>query len=211
MINLLIFLCLLLIPVFASGEDIHKYPETIEVLQELYRGEVAAFNIYSAFARKALEENYGSVATLFIALRESESIHARNFNKILKDLDIIVSELPYSEVKVSGTKDNLRYALNVELSEIDKSYPEYIERIKQESNESAIKDITYAWKSEMQHRELIKKMQSAIGFFFGKIVQKLKGTDKYFVCQRCGSTLFELPKQSCIICDSPVSMYKEIK
>ena len=58
---------------------------------------------------------------------------------------------------------------------------------------------------------ILKKMQSAIGFFFGKIVQKLKGTDKYFVCQRCGSTLFELPKQSCIICDSPVSMYKEIK
>jgi len=151
------------------------------------------------------------VATLFIALRESESIHARNFNKILKGLDVIVRELPDSDVKVNSTKNNLRYALNVELSEIDKSYPEYIERIKREANEAAIRDITYAWKAEMQHRDLIKKMQSAIGFFWGKIVQKLKGTDKYFVCQRCGSTLFELPKQSCIICDSPVSMYREFK
>ncbi|MCJ7541678.1 MAG: hypothetical protein MUO88_18690 [Desulfobacterales bacterium] len=71
MINLLIFFCLLLIPVFASGEDIHKYPETIDVLQELYKGEVAAFQKYSAFAQKALEENYGSVATLFELPKQS--------------------------------------------------------------------------------------------------------------------------------------------
>jgi len=211
MINILIFSFLLLIPIFASGEDISKYPETIAVLRELYKDETTAYKAYSAFAQKAMEEKYDSVVTLFIALRESESVHARNFKNILKGLYVTVEEIPESNVNVSSTKENLKYVLNVELSEIDTRYPEFIERIKVEANEQSIRDITYAWKAEMQHRDLIKKMQSAIGFFFGRIVQKLKGADKYFVCQRCGSTLFKLPQHSCIICGSPVTMYKEVK
>ena len=211
MINILIFSFLLLIPIFASGEDISKYPETIAVLRELYKDETTAYKAYSAFAQKAMEEKYDSVVTLFIALRESESVHARTFKNILKGLHVTVEEIPESNVNVSSTKENLKYVLNVELSEIDTRYPEFIERIKVEANEQSIRDITYAWEAEMQHRDLIKKMQSAIGFFFGRIVQKLKGADKYFVCQRCGSTLFKLPQHSCIICGSPVTMYKEVK
>ena len=74
-----------------------------------------------------------------------------------------------------------------------------------------MEDITYAWESEMQHRDLIKKMKSALRFFFGKIADKLKEAKDYHVCQRCGSTVFKLPEESCIICGSPVSMYKQIK
>ena len=210
-IKIPVFLFLLLIPLFASGEDIRKYPETIAVLRKLYKGEVTACKTYSAFAKKALEEKYDSVATLFIALRTSETIHARNFKHVLKGIGATVGEMPEPDIKVSNTKQNLRYALDVELSEIDTKYPEFIKRIKQEANEAGIRDITYAWKAEMQHRDLIKRMRSATGLFFGKIVQKLKGADKYFVCQRCGSTLFELPKHTCVICGSPVSMYKEVK
>lgn len=209
-INVPIFF-LFLIPMFTSGEDISEYPETIAVLRELYEGEVAACKTYSVFAQKASEEKYGSVATLFIALRTSESIHARNFQNILKELGHTVGEMPVFDIKVSKTKKNLKWALDVELSEIDTRYPEFIERIKPEAYEPAMRDITYAWKAEEQHRDLIKRMQSGIRFFFGKIVQKLKGADKYFVCQRCGSTLFELPKHTCIICGSPVSMYREVK
>lgn len=210
-ISILIFFFLLLISVSASGVDISKYPETIAVLRELYKAEVTACKTYSAFAQKALEEKHDSVATLFRALRTSESIHARNFKHILEALGGTVEEMPESDIKVGNTKENLEYALDEELSEIDTRYPEFIKRIKQEANEAGIRDITYAWKAELQHRNLIKKMRSATGFFFGRIVQKLKGADRYFVCQRCGSTLFELPKDTCVICGSPVSMYKEVK
>jgi rubrerythrin len=54
-------------------------------------------------------------------------------------------------------------------------------------------------------------MKSALGFFFGKIVDKLKEAKDYHVCQRCGATFFKLPETPCIICESPVSMYKQIK
>ncbi|MFC1867841.1 rubrerythrin family protein [Thermodesulfobacteriota bacterium] len=210
-INILNFFWLFLMPMFTFGEDMPRYPETIAVLRELYKCEITACKIYSAFAQKALEEKCGSVERLFQALRKAESIHARNFENLLTALGNAIGEVPESDIKMGRTKNNLRYALDVELSEIDMRYPEYIERVKKEGNEEAIRDITYAWKAEMQHRDLIKKMQSAIGLFFGKIVQKLKGADRYFVCQRCGATLFEIPKDTCIICSSPVSKYEEMK
>jgi len=195
-----------------AGENrIANYYETISALQELYKAEIIASNTYSEFARKALEEGYYSVARLFSALSESESVHARNFKNILNDLGVETENFPEPDIKVSNTKENLKFSFNVELSEIDTNYPKLIKRIKPEGNERALGDVTYAWKAEMQHRDLIKKMKSSLWLFFGKIVDKLKEAHEYHVCQRCGSTVFKLPEKSCVICGSPVSMYKQIK
>ena len=118
---------------------------------------------------------------------------------------------PDPDIKIADTKTNLKWALKVELSEIDTNYPRLIKKIKPEGNERALEDITYAWKAEMQHRDLIKKMKSFLGLFFVKIVDKLKEAHEYHVCQKCGSTVFKLPEKSCVICGGPISMYKQIK
>lgn len=151
------------------------------------------------------------MARLFSALNESESVHARNFANILNDLGVEAENFPEPDYKISNTKENLKFSLNVELSEIDTNYPELIKRIKPEGNERALEDITHAWKAEMQHKDLIKKMKSSIWLFFGRIVDELKEAHEYHVCQRCGSTVFKLPEKSCVICGSPVLMYKKIK
>jgi len=216
--KLIIFTLVLLFP-FPFGlkqsvaGEIRKanYYETISVLQELYKAETIASKIYSEFAQKAEEEKYYSVYRLFSALSESETVHARNFKSILNDLGVESKNSPEPDIKIADTKTNLKWALNVELSEIDTNYPKLIKKIKIEGNKRALEDIIYAWKSEMQHRDLIKKIKSALKFLFGKIVNKLKQAKDYHVCQRCGSTVFKLPEKSCIICGSPVSMYKQIK
>ena len=205
----LISLCL--IQTVAGENKIANYRKTISVLQELYKAEIIASKTYSGFAKKAEEEKYYSVSRLFSALSGSETIHARNFKNILNDLGVEPKNLPDPDIKVADTKKNLKWALKVELSEIDTNYPNLIKKIKVEGNKRALEDITYAWESEMQHRDLIKKMKSALGFFFGKIVDKLKEAKDYHVCQRCGSTVFKLPEKSCIICESPISMYKQTK
>ena len=207
---------LILLPLFlmqaAAGEnDAANYRETISVLKELYKAEMIASRAYSGFAQKAEEEEYYSVARLFSALSESEAVHARNLKNILNDLGGEPEAFPDPDLTIADTKTNLKWALKVELSEIDIHYPILIERIKPEGNIRALQDITYAWESEMQHRDLIKRMRSAIGLFFGRIVDKLKDAKDYHVCQRCGSTVFTLPEESCIICGSPVSRYKEIE
>ena len=211
-ISTLVALISLCLKQTVSGENkITNYSETISVLQELYRAEIIASKTYSGFAKKAEEEKYYSVSRLFSALSGSETVHARNFKNILNDLGVEPKNFPDPNIKIADTKTNLKWALKVELSEIDTNYPMLIKKIKPEGNKRALEDITYAWESEMQHRDLIKKMKSALGFFFGKIVDKLKEAKDYHVCQRCGSTVFKLPEESCIICGSPVSMYKQIK
>jgi len=195
----------------AIENKIATYQETIAVLQELYKAEITASKAYSGFAQKAGEEKYYSVARLFRALSESETVHARNFKNILNELGVKPNKFPEPDIKIGDTKTNLKWALKVELSEIDTHYPMLIKRIKSEGNKKALEDITYAWEAEMQHRDLIKKMKSGLWLFFGKIVDKLKEAKDYQVCQRCGSTVFKLPQKSCIICGRPVSMYKRIK
>ncbi len=195
------------------GEEIRKanYYQTISALQQLYNAKIMGSNTYSELARKALQKRYFSVASLFSALSESESVHARNFINILNDLGVGMKDLPKPDIKISDTKDNLEFSLAVELSTIDTYYPKLIKRIKPEGNGSALEDITYAWKAETQHRDLIINMESSLWPPLGKIVDSLKEAHEYHVCQRCGSTVFNLPEKSCIICGSPLSIYKRIK
>ncbi len=189
-----------------------RYPETISVLKTLYLGEVRAHNNYWAYAKKAVSEKYPNIARLFITLATSESIHARNFKKILSDMGAEPEDIPRFEPKVSSTRKNLKLATAVELEEIDKKYPRYIKQITPENHSEAIQYINYAWKAEKQHRELLKKIKSGTGIFFGLLTQKIEGSPSpYFVCQNCGSTLSEIPESACPICGGPSAYYTEIR
>jgi len=189
-----------------------KYPETINIIQTVYRNEIQTHLTYLAYAQKAISENYPNIAHLFVSLATSESIHARNFKQLLIDLKVELKESPKPEIKVSTTKENLKSATQTELQEIDYRYPQFIEKVRPEGHEAAIRYITYAWDSEKQHRELIKKIESGTGIFFKMLSGIIeKDPNRYFVCQECGSTIRELPDQVCPICKSPVSVYREVE
>ncbi len=115
------------------------------------------------------------------------------------------------EIKCLGTKENLKNAL-ISTPKMDQKYPHLLKGLNRRKHEAAIRNITYAWESEKQHRDLIKKMQSGTGIFFGVLAKTIEKTPvRYFVCQKCGSTLVELPKDSCPICKSSVSGYKVVE
>lgn len=214
LLKYVLFICFLVgFPVGRSYAEVDsKYPETIAVLQESYNSEVAAYRKYFAYAKRAQEEKYPSIAYLFMSLAISEEIHARNFKKVAANLGVELKEPLDSSIEVSNTKTNLKNAVNVELLGIDNKYPNCIDRIKAENNKDAIQNITYAWEAEMQHRDLLKKVQSAIGLFFGTVAKKIESNPtKYYVCQICGSTTTEIPQYSCSICKNPASEYKEIE
>jgi rubrerythrin len=189
-----------------------KYPKTVYALQERYTDEIHAVHKYLAYAQKALSEEYPNIAYLFVSFAASESVHARNFKKLLSDLGVEVEEIPEREFKVSSTRENLKNATALEIEEIDREYPRVIEYIRPEKHEAAIQDIMYAWKAEKQHLDLLKKVLSGTGIFFGMLVKEIEKTDvRVFVCQRCGSTLTELPRDACPICKGPVARYREVE
>jgi rubrerythrin len=189
-----------------------EYSETISVLQLLYQDEMQALYNYRAFAKKAVSEKYPNIAKLFMAIAASESVHARNFEACLTKLGVAAEKFPQQPLTVASTRKNLEFAIRVELEEIDRKYPQFLEQIKPENHMQAIQYIKYAWESEKQHRELLKEMQSGTGIFFGLLTKRIEGNpSQYFVCQNCGSTLSEIPEVTCPICGGPSEKYKEIK
>ena len=186
-------------------------PNTIFVLKQSFANEVAAHLRYSAFAKKARSEGYPNVAYLFIGLARSEEIHARNFKRVLSYFGVTVKENLRSEIGISDTRENLKAACQVELEEIDHIYPSCIERARKEGHANAVRNFEYAWESEKQHRDLIEKIQSGTGIFFGALTKKIEGTPvEYFVCETCGSTVIELPKEHCPICKGSTKAYSKI-
>lgn len=181
-------------------EEMVTYPETKAVLLEIHRDEVKALTSYLTFADRAVEEGYPKIAALFKALSASETVHAKNMKDVLAELGVAVWEPP-PEMEALTTKENLERAMAVELSEINEGYPTYLERIAPEDYQPAVDVITYAWEAEKQHRALLRKIHSYVGSFFGAVAKKIEGApSSYYVCDICGSTTREPPKEHCGIC-----------
>jgi len=161
-----------------------KYSKTISALQNRYIDEIHTFNKYSAYFHKALSEDYPNIAYLFVALAASESIHARNFKRLLTDLGVQIKEIPIPEFQVSSTKKNLNNAATVEIEEIKREYPRLIDHMKPEDHEAAIRNMKYAWNAEEQHHDLMKKVLSGTGIFFGMLAKKMKRLMFNFLCVR---------------------------
>jgi rubrerythrin len=141
----------------------------------------------------------------------SESVHALNFKSCLAKLGVALEIIPQQPVTVESTRKNLKFAIAVELEEIDRKYPQVLEQIKPENHAQAIEYIRYAWESEKQHRELLKRIQSGTGIFFGLLTKRIEGNPyQYFVCHNCGSTLTEIPASACPVCGGPSAKYKEV-
>jgi rubrerythrin len=205
---LLIALAMLTPPL--GAEDSAAYPATVAATQERYADEVVAHQKYGAYARHALDEGYPGIAHLFQALAASEAVHAENFGDVLRELGQ-EPVMPSVQIELSSTREHLRQAATVEAEEIDREYPAILERIDGEGHERAIRFLTYAWRAEQQHRDLILKIKKGASWFFGTLVEKIEeGPSRYYVCQICGSTLGELPADQCPICEHSHDRYREV-
>ena len=188
-----------------------EYNETMSVLQSLHQDEMQVMKNYQAYAKKAVSQKYPNIGKLFLTLAASESVHARNFKSCLAKLGVAAEEIPQQPIKVESTRKNLKFAIAVELEEIDRKYPQVLEQVKPENHTAAIQYITYAWESEKQHRELLKKIKSGTGIFFGLLTKRIEGNPyQYFVCHNCGSTLTRIPASACPICGGPSVKYQEV-
>ena len=200
-----------IVPSASAARNHAKFPFTAKSMQQRYIAEVRAHRKYFAYSKKAIKDGYPNIAYLFTSLASSESIHARNFKERLLELGTKPSPTPDMDITVSSTKNNLKEATTVEANEINHEYPEIVKLINPEKHQQSIEVTTWAWQAEEQHRNLIVKMQKNVVRWWGIVSSRIEENPvTYYVCQVCGSTLIEIPKDKCPICDRPSLEYKQI-
>jgi rubrerythrin len=170
---------------------------TLDNLQTAFNGESNAKARYLVFAKKADEEGYGEVASLFRAAAKAEEIHASNHAAVIRQMG--ATPVAHIETTIAkSTRENLRAAIEGETYERDIMYPEFIEIAKQEKAPAALRSFTFAWKVEAVHAVLYGDALANLDKLRGK-------SHTYYVCPDCGNTLADLNILKCLVCGHPKS------
>jgi rubrerythrin len=177
---------------------------TLDNLQAAFNGESNANAKYTAFAAKADEEGFKSVAVLFQAAALSESIHAKKHGAAIKKLGA-EPKADIGKPEVKSTKENLEAALAGETHEKDVMYPGFIKQAQAEKNAQAVKSFKGALAAEAEHAKLYKQALAEMDAW--------KAPGKAFiVCQVCGYTQLSDPALlKCPVCAVPKEKFTIIK
>jgi rubrerythrin len=177
---------------------------TLDNLQAAFNGESNAKAKYEAFAAKADEEGYKSVAALFRAASASETIHARKHAAAIKKLGA-EPKMEAAKPEVKSTKENLEAALAGESYEKDTMYPAFIKQAQADKNKGALMSFKGAMAAEAEHAKLYKQALAELDAW--------KPAGKAFmVCQVCGYTLLSDPALlKCPVCSAPKEKFTVIQ
>jgi len=167
---------------FFAGCKQPKPIKTTENLKAGIKGESTASAKYAAFAQKAVEEGYDTIAKLFDAASKAEAIHAANHTKVLEGLGEKMD--PFTpEFEVKTTAENLQAAIDGETYESTTMYPQFIADAQAEKVDNALKSYTWANDTEQKHQQ-----------FYSNALRALKANTEntlpfqYAVCPVCGNT-----------------------
>jgi rubrerythrin len=179
----------------AYGQDAASQPvekTTLDNLMAAFDGESNANAKYLAFAAKADEEGYGSIASLFRAAARAEQIHLERHAEIIKALGgTAVADIKVPDVKT--TLENLEAAKAGEEYESTVMYPEFLAKAEKDGNAEAIDSFEDAENAEAVHAGLYGAAIAGL--------ETAKGTAKkdYFVCPLCGNVV-DAAVAECPIC-----------
>lgn len=197
----------LLRPAAAAG-----HAETIATMQVAQQRETFVYRRYREYGRQAKAQGYNGIAYLFVAFAASELIHAQNFQRVLARLGAEAEQAPAMSPAPGSTKENLLQAASEEIHDIDAFYPGVLARLKPEGHPDALTYVTYAWESEKQHRDVIRKLQQYSPSFFEVVARTIDmKTGAYYVCQICGSTVHRVPADRCPICKYTSEHYRRVE
>lgn len=163
------------------------------------------------FGQLARDDGYKGLAYLYTALATSELIHAQNYNRVLSTLGELPVQPEVEKVPTGSAKENLIYAAERELNSIEKTYPKLLRLVEPEGHQDAVSVVGYSWASHKQHLDIIEKIRRWSPSFFESVARKIdEGTDRYYVCQVCGSMVTEIPSGACPVCAEASSNYRLI-
>ena len=177
----------------------NKPVKTIENLKFAYNGESTASAKYAAFAVKAKEEGFDTVAVMFTATSKAEAIHAENHRKVLEKLGEKIDGPQVGAFNVLKTAENITDAIKGEGGEIETMYPEFIATAQKEKCPDAVRSFTWALDTEKNHEAFYK---AALNSIQNGVESTLPA--QWVVCPVCGNTydLASVPA-ACDLCMTP--------
>jgi rubrerythrin len=162
---------------------------TADNLATAFAGESQANRKYLAFAQKAEKDGFPSIARLFRAAAEAETIHAlAHFTNL---------------GGVGTTQENLKAAVAGETYEYTTMYPPMLEQALAEGHKAKIM-FGFAVKAEEVHAKLYSAALKAI-----ESGQDLEGAEIY-LCPVCGDLEIGKPTGKCPICGAPADKFRKI-
>ena len=176
--------------------------QTVKNLNTAYQGESNASNRYAKFADQAAKDGYPEVAKLFRATSASEAIHRNNHKKAILKMGGKVEQFELKPVKMEPTAATLQEVIRGETNEKDTMYPRFMAAAKRADARPAMRTFWFAMETEKAHARLYKTALDKLS---------KKEPVNYYVCNVCGMTVTELPKEKCLVCYGSVDAYKKIK
>lgn len=179
-----------------------KGVKTLENLQTAFNGESNANAKYLAFAKKADDEGYTKVASLFRAAARAEEIHMNNHSAVIKKM----GGTPAADVKpaeVKTTAENLKGAIEGETYERDKMYTDFIAEARSNGNTDALKTFNFAKVAEGEHAKLYAEALANLADWKG-------GKTTFFVCSTCGYTTTDANLEKCPVDFTPKEKFESI-
>ena len=162
--------------------------KTQKNLLEAFAGESQANRKYLAYARRAADEYMEGIYKLFLAVAESETIHAHKHLSYLKG--------------IKSTKENLQEALAGETHEFKNMYPKMIEEALEEGERGAEISFNYANEAEKVHAELFEEALALMDKF---------PVQDYYICNGCGYTAVKEAPDICPVCGAKKKAFFKVE
>jgi rubrerythrin len=185
-------------PVAAAPTD-----QTLKNLQTAYATESREHLLYLEFAKKADQEGYAEIASLFRAVARAEEIHAQRKADLITALGGTAATDPQALV-VRTTRDNLRDAMKDEAYESDMLYAGFAKRARKENLPEAEQVFRLEHAVEPQHRRLFEDALLHLEDFRDR-------NAAFAVCPVCGYLDSALPDHVCPNCQTPVEKFEWVK
>jgi rubrerythrin len=172
-------------------------------LQSSYHTEIHEHALYLEFGKKADEEGYHQVASMFRAMARAEAIHAANKVELIQEMGGVPPENS-DPLLVQSTKSNLELAVASETFEKDIMYAGFIEQAKQEKDKAAAQTFVYAMSTEPGHMTLFKQALGDLESYRGDHAP-------FLVCPLCGQVMRTLKGNSCPICATAREKFETVR
>jgi rubrerythrin len=159
-------------------------------------GETGAHAKYRAFADVAEKEGHKEIAAIFRAIADAELQHAKHEFEIAQKIGKV--EMPKAEKITTGTtKENLQMAIDGEVEEYTKMYPEFVNIAEKEHMVDARLIFILAKLAEEVHAGIYADILKNIDNFDKEKYAEL------FRCPECGNIILNTRPEYCPICAEP--------